>query len=169
MSFLDIALVIIIVAAVLQGFRSGFIFKIGSLAGNILGLYLAGKFYDVLSRRYLSSLPVGQLVVFGVIQFATAFVLGLAFRVLSKIFNLIAIIPGLKLINKTGGAVVGFVEVILVLGVLIFVADKLSGVSPFLTDALTQSRFVPILRTLGSYFAGMLPASLLEINNSNNG
>lgn len=162
MSILDIILLVIVAFYVFVGFRSGFIFRIGSLFGNILGIILAGRFYELFAQKYLQQIPIGQFLAFGIVQIGTSLIVGLIFRIISKIFNLLAIIPGLKLINKTGGAVVGLIEVMLILSVLAFVAQTLGRYSPTMTQVLDNSLFVPYIARFGSLFRGLLPSVLSQ-------
>lgn len=160
MNTLDWIIIIGTCLFVISGFRSGFIVKFGSLCGGILGIYLAGAIYEHVSQKYLSSVPFAQFILFPIIVCVSSFIIGLMFRIISKIFNLIAIIPGLKLINRTGGALLGLAEIVLILSVFLYIAKQFGALLPDINTYINGSTLTPYLVKYGSMLVVFLPESL---------
>lgn len=107
MNWLDIAIVIIIALMTLIGFRRGFLRKVLGLAGIIVGVILAVKLYPVPSSLVISLFKVSTRTSY-IISFLLIVLLIYAVSVwLSKY---VSDIKGISLINRILGAVLGFVQ-----------------------------------------------------------
>lgn len=113
---------IIIAGFALFGFASGLIRGIGSIVGIILGAIVATKNFAAVGGFLLPFLGGNKLVA-GVTAYLLLFLamsalIGFLFLSLDRIFQLVAIIPGLKALNRIGGLLLGIVEGVLIVGVI---------------------------------------------------
>ncbi len=100
---------------------------------------------------------IGFLLVFIIINRGIA----LIFWVVDKIFNLIAIIPGLKSLNHLLGGILGLIEGFIFIGILVYVfsffplTDKLSA-------KFTDSKFTHVFNTVGKISDPFIPDNLKD-------
>ena len=154
MNWLDIVIIILIAIPTLTGLRTGIIKAALSLAGVIVGVILAGRFYAALAGR-LTFIPqenVAGIVAFAIILVAVMIVAG----VLASVLKWIASAVMLGWINRLGGAVFGFLLGAVFCAVLLAIWVKFlglvgpvdeSGLAIFLLD-----RFPAILTLLPEEF-----------------
>lgn len=152
MTILDWALIIILLIYILSGLISGLIYKLGSLIGTILAIVLAGRYYDDLARLLGDSTLV-KVLAFIIIFIVVSQLLGLLFKLINKVFNLVAILPFLKSINRLGGAILGLVEGALTLGIIIYFVARILPES----QALLNSDVSKFLIKIGNWVAPLLP------------
>lgn len=123
MNYLDIIIVVMLLASAINGFSKGFIIELASLAALVIGIYVAVFFSDVtadflvtyfnFSTKYLS-----------IISFALTFILVLIAvvfigRIVEKFVDLLM----LGFLNKIAGLVFGILKGILIISILIFVIN----------------------------------------------
>lgn len=128
-TILDLILILIIFVFIAFGFVLGLIQAIGSIVGIVLGTWLAGIFYEPLAQ-WLEPILLGHAVAARIIAFILIFTLanrlvGLAFWIINKIFNIISIIPFTKSLNRILGAILGFIEGVLAIGVVLYFISQL--------------------------------------------
>jgi hypothetical protein len=89
------------------------------------------------------------------------------FKLLEKIFNILAIIPGSKYLNNIAGAVLGFLEGALFLGLIIFIASRYASLGNLLGlgEKLGDSIIVPILLKVVYFVLPFLPEALRLLKN----
>lgn len=125
MNFIDLILLLPLLYGAFKGFSKGLIFEVATLAGLVLGVFIAirysaytenflREFFDV-SSKYLSYIALG-------ITFLVVVVLICALgKVLTKIVDMVS----LGLINKLLGTFLGIAKYFLVLCVALLVASAL--------------------------------------------
>jgi len=127
MTLFDIILLVILGGFVLFGLWFGLIHTLGALLGTLVGAWIAGHYYlsfaDWLGKIFGYSNTV-KMISFIVIFIIANRLIGLIFYIIDKIFKFVAIIPFLKTINRLGGAILGFIEGILVIGVSLYIASR---------------------------------------------
>lgn len=159
MAAIDFVLILLLFGFVLSGFWFGFIHTLGALVGTIAGIFISSRLYDDLAAwaaaNFAGALNVWRVVIFIVLFIVISRLIGFLFYLAEKVFNVIAIIPFLKSINRIAGALLGFLEGAIILGALIFImtkfpfglADKIFAVSvikKYLLDAFNiLMPFVP--------------------------
>lgn len=160
MSFFDLILLIILLLFAGAGFRFGLIHAVGSLVGIAVGLVVAGRTYEVVALKIVpyigGSEPLARFLVYVVIFILVNRLVGVLFWLLEKTYNLLAIVPGLKLINRSLGALLGLIEGILVLGVIF----HLIGRVPVLGTAMTpiaRSQLAQWILSVSSLLLPLLP------------
>ncbi len=163
MNLLDIILLVILGAFTLYGFKIGLIQMLGSLVGLVLGVYLAGRWYAPFSSWLVTAFHVNpyiaQVFGFAILLMLLNRVIGIGFWMAYRVFNILKILPGVGTINHLGGAVVGFVEGFLTIGVTLFLATRFN-VSPVWVDTLKHSAFVPIFTGVSGLVVPLLPGVL---------
>ncbi len=125
MGFIDIVLLVIVGAFVFFGLFFGLIHTLGSLVGAILGIAVASRIIEPTVEAFgflLGGGSVAKIVLFIIIFLIVSRLVGLVFWVFEKIFGFVSIVPFAKSINRLLGALFGFVEGVIVVGVVLFYA-----------------------------------------------
>jgi len=148
LTILDIILLITLSGFVFYGLFFGLIRTLGSIIGILTGAFLASHLYLPVSA-WAESLffgfdNLGKIVVFFLLFTLTNRLISFGFYLLNKAFDLISIIPFLKTINRITGAILGFVQGGLVLGLLIYVAIRYIQIDWFM-NIISASKVAPFL------------------------
>ena len=151
MNWLDIAIIAVTAIAILIGLRIGIIKAVLSLAGLIVGIILAGRYYGLLSEQ-LSFIPqasVAKIVAFAIILVGVMVIAG----VLASLLKWAASVVMLGWVNRLGGAVFGLVLGAMFCGALLATWVKFFGV----TAAIGESNLAPILVSRLPMVLALLP------------
>ena len=108
MNFADLLIVIVLVVSVISAFVKGFFVEVFSLAGIILGLFIAAANYGGFSLwvlRVVHNREAANLIAFLLIALLVMLVAGLAGRLLRGVFRGV----GLGILDRQLGAAVGLV------------------------------------------------------------
>lgn len=164
---LDAVLVFLILGFTAYGFLKGIIQMIGELAGYVIGIWVAGQyfipFFNWTQSLYMGYDEAGRAISFIVLILLTRKIVVLLVMLIDKFFNFIGLIPFFSLINRTAGALFGFVSVVMVLGVLIFFVSRYSAGFGF--DKMLVASSVPkVLIPVGEFFAPLLPEAVAEMH-----
>lgn len=123
MNIFDIITLIIIVLAIFNGWRKGFISQLCSLAGIIGGIALAiafgGTVGDMLGIDAAYSKPVGFVVTF--------IVTGIAMALVAKLLGGLFSAVGLKGLDTILGVALSVIKYALILSVLFVAFEKFNG------------------------------------------
>ena len=166
-TLIDIILIAIFLAFAMAGFAFGLIRSVGAIIGLALGAYVASHFFYPLAG-WLTPIIGGNagianvisfIFIFGVFNRSTA----LAFHFLNAGFNLIAIIPGMKLLNRIGGLILGGIEGLLTLGLFIYVVAKFLPSTEFVTVTLNNSQVAHYLVIWSKWIIILLPDAFSKI------
>jgi membrane protein required for colicin V production len=141
MSWLDIVIIVIAAVGAFYGLKMGLIKAVLSLAGLVLGIFLAGQFYDDLGAlmTFIKTEGVANGVAFAIILIGVMVIAS----VLASFLKWAASIVMLGWVNHVGGTVFGLFMGALLCGALLtlwkntmnppqFVAD--SALAQFLLD-----------------------------------
>ena len=166
-TLVDVILIAAVLIFAVVGFVLGLIHAVGSLAGLVLGVWLAGRYFMPLAD-WLTPIILGHSGVAKVIAFVLLFIIvnrlvGLLFYLLEKAFHLLAIIPFLGSINKIAGLLLGLVEGILITGLVIYIIAKFIPDIPWLIDNLNNSQVAHWLVWSVQLFSFLLPQALEKI------
>lgn len=147
MTIFDAILLISLSGFVFYGLFFGLIRVIGSIFGIIIGAFVASHFYltffNLIHGVFFGLDNLGKVIAFFIV-FGLAFRLTVfGFALLDKAFNIISIIPFLKTFNRIGGALLGFVEGSLFIGLVLFVLSKYTLINYFLGKWIIGSRLAP--------------------------
>jgi len=154
MNWLDIIIIVLIAIPTLIGLRIGIIKAALSLAGVIVGVILAGRFYVALSEQ-LTFIPqenLAKIAAFAIILIIVMLVAG----ILASVLKWLASIVMLGWVNRLGGAVFGLVLGAIFCGVLLAIWAKLLGPEGPITESglamLLLYRFPMVLALLPEEF-----------------
>jgi len=166
MSIFDIILLIILGGFILNGLSKGLINLLGRVLGLIVGAYISSHFYlqlfELIKNIFKGNDSVGKIVTFIVLFFVITKLMDILFKIIEKLFNFIAFIPGSKYINNIAGAVLGFFEGALFLGLIIFVISRYAIIGNLLgiSSQLTSSSVSPFLLKIVNLILPVLPDAL---------
>lgn len=151
MNWIDIVLVIAIAISALIGMKKGVIGIALTLAGLVLGVFLAGRYY-ILFSQYLSFISHAGLVkvaAFAIIFIGVMVIAGVLARLLGKIAS--AIMMGWA--NRIGGGVLGGILGAIFCGAFLAMWVKFLG----MTQVIAESRIAPILLNQFPRVLALLP------------
>jgi membrane protein required for colicin V production len=151
MNLVDIVILVAIAVPVFQGLRKGLIGSLLSLVGIILGIFLAGQFYDTVGSwlGFIDNPDIANVAGFIIILVATMVVAEIIARVLRTIISIVL----LGWVDKLGGAVFGGL-----LGAIAVSALLATWVHFFETDAIVNSGIASLLLDNFPIILGLLPA-----------
>ena len=154
MNWLDIVILVVVASATFLGLRIGIIKAALSLAGLIVGVILAGRYYVPLSAQ-LSFIPqagVAEVVAFVIILIGVMVIAG----VLAGLLRWVASAVMLGWVNHLGGAVFGLVLGAILCGALLAVWVKFLGIAGIISEstvaAVLLDRFPAVLALLPDEF-----------------
>lgn len=158
MNWLDIVLIVGLVASVLMGFFSGLIRIIFMLAGVILGVYLAGLWADGLAGKmtFISDPNIAHVTAFTIILMATIIVAMILEFILIR---LILKSKTLGVIDKVGGSILGLLVGAIFMGAIM--AIELHYFGP--NDLITSSPLATFLVDKFGVVLGLLPSEFDSI------
>ena len=146
---MDVILLLVIAGFVFYGIFFGFIRAIGSLAGLIIGAWVAVFGYEV-AYQYIQNMAfgydvLGKTVTFFVIFTITNRLVVLGFAILDRTFDFFSIIPFLKTINRLAGAVFGLVEGGILLGFVLYLVQSFTLTQQLIERFGANSQIIPYL------------------------
>jgi membrane protein required for colicin V production len=157
MNLADLLIVIVLVVSVISAFVKGFFVEVFSLAGVILGLFVAAANYGgfaIWILRVIHSREAANLIAFLLIVLAVMVVASIAGRLLRGLFRTV----GLGIVDRLLGAAFGLVEGCVVVTLI------LMGMVAFLPrqDWLSNSRLAPAFLTAAHGGSQVVPFALGE-------
>jgi uncharacterized membrane protein required for colicin V production len=167
MIIFDVLILLILAGFVFYGLFFGLIRTIGSLAGFVLGLLVAIHYYGPVfewAKNLFFGYPVaGRLICFFIIFTLVNRLVSFGFAILNRAFDLLSIIPFLKTINRLGGALLGFLEGGLILGIVLFTLSNNQYLSVFFDHYLNKSDFAPFLIKFSQTVAPLWPQVMKKL------
>lgn len=125
MGFIDIVLIVIVGAFVLFGFFFGLVHTLGSLIGTIIGIFFASRLIDPTFETFgflFGGGTFARIIIFVLIFFLITRLVGLVFWFVEKVFDVLAWIPFARSLDRLLGGLFGFIEGVIVVGVVLFYA-----------------------------------------------
>ncbi|MBA7504667.1 hypothetical protein ES706_03314 [subsurface metagenome] len=134
MSWLDIVIIVVVVIATFWGLRIGILKAVLSLAGLIVGVILAGRFYVPLSQQltFIPQVGIAKIVAFAIILVGIMVIAG----VLANLLKWAASIMMLGWVNRLGGAVFGLVLGAIFCSALLAIWVKFLGVAGVISESI---------------------------------
>ena len=165
-SILDLILILIVFILIAFGFALGLVQTFGALVGVVLGTWLAGMYYDEVAG-WLQGIFLGNAVTAKVVAFILIFTIsnrlvGLAFWLINKIFNIISIIPFAKSLNRILGAIFGLLEAVLGLGIILYFTSQIIP-SEWWQGILAGSKFALLLIDWAAILTPLLPELISKV------
>ena len=151
MNWLDIVIIVAITVPTVIGLRIGMIKAALSLAGLIVGVIVAGRYYLPLSEQlsFISQESVAEIAAFIIILVGIMIIAA----VLARLLKWTASVIMLGWVNHLGGAVFGLVLGAILCGALLAIWVKFLGV----TEAITESSLASILVDFFPLVLALLP------------
>jgi uncharacterized membrane protein required for colicin V production len=166
MSIFEICLLIILIYTTLNGLFKGLIGLVGRVFGLLVGAFVASHYYLAFftwsANIYKDHESLGKIISFIVLFVVVTKVTEWAFKLLEKVFNFVAVIPGSKYLNNLAGAILGFLIGAIFLGLIIYVASRYVVVGNLLGlgDQLKNSVIAPVLLRIVKLILPLLPEAL---------
>lgn len=154
MNWLDIVVIILIAIPTLIGLRTGIIKSALSLAGVIVGIILAGRYYFALSEQltFIPQANLARIAAFALILIGVMIVAG----ILASILKWVTSVVMLGWVNHLGGAIFGFVLGAIFCSALLAIWVKFLGIwGPIAESGLATlllDRFPMVLALLPEEF-----------------
>ncbi len=169
MSLFDLVLFIVIGGFGLFGLWFGFFHTLGSLMGTILGVYLAGRYYEAMAEWLIQITGWGDNVS-RVVMFTLAFIIinrlvGFAFWIFDKFFNVLTKLPFLNSINRLLGGALGVFEGIVTVGFILYAFQQF----PFsvkVAAAIESSMVAPYALGMITVLLPLLPEGMRLLRSS---
>jgi len=151
MHWLDVVIIVVVVIATFWGLRIGIIKAVLSLAGLIVGVILAGRFYVPLSQQltFIPQVSIAKIVAFAIILVGVMVIAG----VLAGLLKWAASIMMLGWVNRAGGAVLGLVLGTILCSALLAIWVKFLGVA----GAISESSLTAVLLHYFPMVLALLP------------
>ncbi|OGY47143.1 MAG: hypothetical protein A3J62_01825 [Candidatus Buchananbacteria bacterium RIFCSPHIGHO2_02_FULL_38_8] len=166
LTIFDLILLLILFLFIAFGFALGLIQTFGALVGLVLGAWVAGMYYEQLAS-FLAPFLLNNFVLADIVSFIIIFTLisrltGLVFHIINKIFNIISFIPFTKSLNRLLGALFGFIEGVLALGLILYFISKFD-ISEWFTGVLAGSKIALWLIKMAGILTPLLPELIRSV------
>ena len=150
MHWLDIILLIALVIPTFIGLKQGLIKAVLSLVGLIIGVVLAGNFYEQMAGvfGFIDNPNVANVVAYVVILVVVLIIAAVAAKLLKTFIKAVM----LGWVNNTGGAIFGFLVGMIFLGAIMATWEKFFG-----PDMLAESFIAEFLLKKFPLVLGLLP------------
>ena len=154
MNLLDIVILVVIASSIFLGLRIGIIKAALSLAGVIVGVILAGRYYVSLAEQltFISQEDVAEGVAFAIILIVVMVIAG----ILATFLKWAASAVMLGWVNRLGGAVFGLVLGAILCGAVLAIWVKFFGIAGVISQsslaAILLDRFPAVLALLPEEF-----------------
>ncbi|MFC1939505.1 CvpA family protein [Chloroflexota bacterium] len=154
MNWLDIALTVILVVSIAGGLKTGLIKAVLSLAGLIVGVILAGRFYGPLSEQltFIPQAGVAKIVAFAIIMVGIMVIASVS----ALFLKWLASVTMLGWVNRLGGAIFGLLLGAMFCGAMLATWTKFFGTGGVITESalaiILVDRFPAVLALLPEEF-----------------
>lgn len=166
MTFFDLILLLILLGFVWFGFWNGLIQTIGGIISVILAVFIASRWYETIALKILpflgDNLNLSRLLGFIAVFILARFVVFILFKILNKLFDVLSFIPFLKTINRLAGAVLGFVEGGLIIGLVLYFSLKFP-LGESWSGLVNGSKVASPLISFGKVLLPLVPQALKQI------
>ena len=152
MNWLDIVVIVVLAISTFLGLRTGIIKAVLSLAGLIVGVILAGRFYVPLSEQlpFIPQADVAKVVAFAIILIGVMVIA----VVLARLLKWAASVIMLNWVNHLGGAIFGLALGAIFCSALLATWVKWLGIG---STAITESIVAAVLLDKFPLILALLP------------
>lgn len=169
MSLFDITLLVIVGIFALAGLWFGLVHTIGSLAGTVLGVYLATRYYEPAANWLINTTGWGanfsKVLIFVIAFFIINRLVGLVFWVIDKILSVITRLPFVNGINRFLGLIFGILEGVIVLGMVFYFIARFPVGDKFMV-ALSASQIAPTTVNVASVLWPLIPDAIRTLQST---
>ncbi|MCX7778870.1 MAG: CvpA family protein [Patescibacteria group bacterium] len=168
MTLFDLILILIVFGFIWFDFWFGLIYALGGLAGLIVGVAVASRWYDELAIKIVfllgGNINLANIISFLVIYIVVNRLVGFVFFILDRILRPITHLPFLKAINRLGGALIGFVTGSLTVGLFLYFIVRFP--LPWLINLIENSKLAQHFINLAKILLPLLPEILKKIESA---
>ncbi len=146
MNFLDLIIIVLVAGAILRGFQLGLIRQLIHFLGFFIALFMAYQFSSMVTPYLQNLIPTPSFSQSTIYRFSEAFQLpNLFYNALSfvlvflgtklilniggAILHQIASLPGLAIVNRFSGGIIGFIQMVFILIILLNVISVMPNTS----------------------------------------
>lgn len=147
MSYIDIIILLFLLYGAYRGFSRGLIVEVATLAGLVLGVYMAVR-YSSYTENFLRDFLNFSSRYISYVALAVTFILVVILvYIVGKLFTKLVDIISLGLVNKLLGTALGVAKYFLIVCVLLLVTDALNEKFQFISEETRQKSllFYPFL------------------------
>lgn len=166
MTLLDLILILLVLAFALAGLWFGLIHSIGAVIGTVAGVAVAGHYAvpwgAAIKGFCFGNENLARVIVFFAVMVLVNRLIGVVFWVVEKIFKIVAVIPFMKTFEKLLGGLLGFLEGVIVIGGVLYLAARFP-INEGFAAALAASKFGLWLVKIFGLFAPLLPDIIKNI------
>ncbi len=156
MNLLDLIIIILIFLSFWEGWRQGFLRALGSLIGFIVGIWVAGHYFESVAAWFGQEGAFAKIIAFIILYGMVAVIFTIVFWILDKILRFI---PLAKTFNKLLGSILGILEGILFLGIFLYLLSRYSFWG-FLDRWIADSQLAVILVKIAGFLTPLLPEAV---------
>lgn len=149
------------------GFFAGVFQSLGSILGVFLGYFVASRVSDILALGleplFFHRQAVAEAVAFILVFLLINRLIGLICWILAKAFQWLRIIPFVEVMNRVAGALLGFIEGMIVIGIIL---QSMARILPGneLVALADSSQLAQVLLEIASWYDFLLPSGMKTIN-----
>ncbi|MDP3964909.1 MAG: CvpA family protein [bacterium] len=162
MAIFDLILLIFLGGFIVLGFFTGLFQSAGAIMGLLVGYWFASRYYQSLGDFFEPILfghsGLSNLIAFVFILMLVVHLIGLMVWFFAKTMKILEKHPYYHLLNRLGGAVLGFVEGLFVIGIVLVAIEQIS-LTPALVSAMANSALAPIFLQTAGLLDFVLPAA----------
>lgn len=166
MATFDLVLLLFLAAFVLLGFFAGLFQTLGSILGAFLGYFaavrLAEPVGEILQPLFFHNDQLAEAIAFILVFLLINRLIGLIFWVLAKAFQLLRFIPFVDVMNRIAGALLGFIEGMIVIGIIIRTMTRMLPDGD-LAGLVSGSEIAQLLVTIAGWYDFVVPVGLRSI------
>ena len=161
MSWLDIVIIILILVPTLLGLKNGLVKAVFSIVGIIVGIVLAGQFYNKLAT-VISDAAWAKIVAYVIILVVVWVGASLAAALVKNLLKAVM----LNWINRLGGALLGFFMGVFFCGAVLSLWVQLIGSGMIGSSSVVQNSFMAqFLLDKFPVVLGLLPSQFDPVKN----
>lgn len=168
MTIFDLSLILILIGFTINGLFKGLIKMLGSIASFFVAVFVAGHFhipfYNWFSSHITGNESFLKIVSFIILFFVASKLCILLFRLIEKLFNIIAFIPGTKLINNLLGGAFGLILGLLVSSLAVFILSSYLDIGGSMSNLIINSYIAPSLLQIANVYVPLLPEAFKTVN-----
>ncbi len=161
MNILDWIIIIWLIMGFLVGARTGVVYWVGTVIGVLVGIYVAGEYYNEIATIF-SGFPSSKLLAFILILGGIAALSGLVAYIANRVFKIVSWFPFLKTANRLLGGIVSLIANTLFLSIVLFFLSRIE-ISDVLTQTIVESRLAAILIAISVAISWILPSELSDL------
>ena len=168
MPIVDYILLAILAYFFLWGLRKGLIMAVGSIIGLAAAAVVASRYFQVVADKFAPYLGLeGSPNTAKIIAFIALLILVnraviLLVAIVARAYNVLAVVPGLKLGNRLLGAALGLIEGAVMLGLVIYFASRFPF-GNYVEQFLADSKVAPIVLSVSAVVQPLLPEAIRQI------